>query len=388
MALTRESTTLSTFTPGRGAIPPYLAGRQPEQEQLVRQHDILASGGRVSRDIVLLGPRGNGKTALLRWFENEIVLRGKIDAVWVTPTEVASAEELAAALAPGVGPLKGRVRASMGPLSGEWAFGGERHSSLKSVLLARCRGKPLAVLLDEAHRLDLAMGEALLNLSQEVGNRAPFMLCLAGTPGLEDRLNRMGATFASRAAELRIRLLDRDAAEAALAEPLGANGISIDHDVLQAVIRATQRYPYFIQEWGEALLIAATGAIITPDTFKSASPAFNGVRERFYMGRYRELEDAGLLAAAEAVAKAFARADAPVLGSAAVDRALRRVGAGLAERQALNARGYIWVPLHPDYAKLFGEADVWEPGIPSLMDHVLKKAAIRDATSSAAQDAV
>ena len=80
---------------------------------------------RVSRDIVLLGPRGNGKTALLRWFENEVMRRGKIDSVWLTPTEIATAEELAAALVPGSAPVEARVRASLGILSGEWTFGGE-----------------------------------------------------------------------------------------------------------------------------------------------------------------------------------------------------------------------------------------------------------------------
>ena len=379
MALTGDTRKLPTFTPGRGEIPPYLAGREQEQERLNLQHDILASGGRVPRDIVLLGPRGNGKTALLRWFENEARRRGEIDAVWVTPTEIATAEDMAMALAPGAGSVETSVRANVGLLSGEWTFGGERHRSLKSLLLARCRRKPLVVLLDEAHRLDLAMGEALLNLSQAVGNRAPFLLCLAGTPGLEDRLNRMGATFESRAEELRIRLLDRDAAEAALVEPLSGNGVSIDPDVLKAVIDASQRYPYFIQEWGDALLNAAGGTTITQKTLKSANSAFRGMRERFYMGRYRELEDAGLLAAAEAVAQTFADSGAPVLNGAVMDRTLQRVGAGLTERRALNARGYIWVPLHPDYLELYGEADVWEPGIPSLMDHVLKKAAARDA---------
>ena len=383
MALKGDAMTFPTFTPGRGEIPPYLAGREEEQKFLRLQHDVLASGGRIPRDIVVLGPRGNGKTALLRWFENEIERRGRIDAVWVTPTAIATAEEMAKALVPGVAPAEATVRANLGPLSGEWTFGGERHGNLKSLLLTRCRRKPLAVLLDEAHRLDLAMGEALLNLSQEVGNRAPFLLCLAGTPGLEDRLNLMGATFASRAAELRIRLLDPDAAEAALVEPLRANGISIDPDVLTMVIDASQRYPYFIQEWGEALLNAAAGvtagATIAVDTLESASPVFRGVRERFYMGRYRELEDAGLLAAAEAVANAFEESGAPALNGAVIDRTLQRAGAGLAERKALNARGYIWVPLHPDHEELYGEADVWEPGIPSLMEHVLKKAAARDA---------
>ena len=55
-------------------------------------------------------------------------------------------------------------------------------------------------------------------------------------------------------------------------------------------------------------------------------------------------------------------------------------------KSLLLARGYIWVPLHPDYEELYGEADVWEPGIPSLMDHVVKKAAVRDAVRFAARD--
>ena len=250
MALMENTTIFPTFTPGRGEIPTYFAGREAEQNTLSRQHEILAAGGRVPKDIILLGPRGNGKTALLRWFEDEIERRGEIDAVWVTPTAITTAQELAEALASVVVSVTTRVRANVGLLSGEWTFGGERHRNLKSLLLARCRRRPLVMLLDEAHRLDLAMGEALLNLSQEVGKRAPFLLCLAGTSDLEDRLNRMGATFASRSAEMRIRLLDRDAAEAALVESLCANGISIDQDVLAAVIDASQRYPYFIQEWG------------------------------------------------------------------------------------------------------------------------------------------
>lgn len=131
---------------------------------------------------------------------------------------------------------------------------------------------------------------------------------------------------------------------------------------------------------------AATGATITLDTLKSASPAFGGVRERFYMGRYRELEDASLLAAAEAVAQSFDESGATVLNCATVDRTLQRVGTGLAERAALNARGYIRVPLHPDYEALYGEADAWEPGIPFLMDHVVKKAAVRDAIRVAVRD--
>jgi len=64
-----------------------------------------------------------------------------------------------------------------------------------------------------------------------------------------------------------------------------------------------------------------------------------------------------------------------VLSRSVIDRALQDAGVGLAERQALNDRGYIRVPLHPTCKRQYGEADVWEPGIPSLMADVLDKAA-------------
>ena len=370
----------SEFTPGSGLIPPYLAGRESEQRLLSRQHERVAAGRMVPAEVVLIGPRGNGKTALLRWFESTIRERGDVDVVWITPTEVASVQEMVEAFAPDAAPGQGRVRASLGPLSGEWTFGGKRYRNLRLLLVARCRRKPLIVLLDEAHRLDLAVGEGLLNASQGVRGEAPFLLCLAGTPGLADHLNRMNASFVGRSRELRIRLLDRAPAEAALVEPLRAGGLDIEPEALAAIIEARQHYPYFIQVWGDALFKAAaiTGAAtITPETVEAARPSSEQVRGRFYLDRYDELKQAGLLPAAEAVARAFRRTGASVLREAAVDRALENAGAGLAERQALNARDYIRVPLHPAYRQRYGEADVWEPGIPSLMAHMLDKAAMR-----------
>ena len=43
--------------------------------------------------------------------------------------------------------------------------------------------------------LDVDVGRDLLNLSQEVRSRAPFLLVLAGTPNLPAHLNRMDASF-------------------------------------------------------------------------------------------------------------------------------------------------------------------------------------------------
>jgi len=64
--------TSGRFTPGSGAIPPYLAGRSREQGVLGEQLELVASGASPPADVLLIGPRGNGKTALLGWFRNKI----------------------------------------------------------------------------------------------------------------------------------------------------------------------------------------------------------------------------------------------------------------------------------------------------------------------------
>ena len=58
------------FTPGTGATPPVLAGREREQEVLNGCLARMAGGRSPPQDVVLVGPRGNGKTALLNWFED------------------------------------------------------------------------------------------------------------------------------------------------------------------------------------------------------------------------------------------------------------------------------------------------------------------------------
>ena len=137
----------------------------------------------------------------------------------------------------------------------EWVppSGGVRN--LRAELTARCRRKPLAALLDEAHTLDLEVGRTLLNASQQVRVDAPFLLVLAGTPGLAAHLGAMDVSFWSRLGEgrLGVGLLSDAAARAALVEPLAARGEGIDAAALATVVEYSQRYPYFIQLWGEAL---------------------------------------------------------------------------------------------------------------------------------------
>ena len=63
------------FLPGAGARPPFLAGRAAEQRILAgaaEEIDEKDERGRanVPQDVVLYGPRGNGKTALTLWLQD------------------------------------------------------------------------------------------------------------------------------------------------------------------------------------------------------------------------------------------------------------------------------------------------------------------------------
>ena len=366
------------FTPGDGATPPALAGREQEKAVLTRCLADLLGGASPPHNIALTGPRGNGKTVLLNWFKR--TCRGsepEVDAVVLTPADIPTGEALIDVLAPSSATMKLLPRkvgvAAVGSV--EWAppSGGTRN--LRAELIARCGKKPLAVLLDEAHTLDLEVGRILLNASQRVRDEAPFLLVLAGTPGLLTHLGTMNASFWSRLGEgrLGVGLLSDAAARVALVEPLTAHRVSIDADALDAVVEHSQRYPYFIQLWGEALWKQrlVTGTVrLTVAHADAARPHVAARVTDYYHDRYRELEARGLVPAALATAPLFQAGADATASDQEIDDALASTGADaaarLAAREDLNRLGYFWQPpgqLPPV---------VWVAGIPSLTTHVIE----------------
>ncbi len=363
------------FAPGDGATPPALTGREREEAVLQRCLDDLLRGTSPPHNVVLTGPRGNGKTVLLNWFEQACRDHGRdVDVVNLTPNDIPTRDALIDVLAPrpGLAKLLPRKLGVAAVGSVEWAPPSGGVQNLRAKLIARCRKKPFAVLLDEAHTLDLGVGRVLLNASQQVRANAPFLLVLAGTPGLAAHLGAMSVSFWSRLDEgrLGIGLLSDAAARAALVEPLATHGASLDADALDAVVDDSQRYPYFIQVWGRALWqqrLTAGVARLTAAHVDAARPEVAAKVTDYYQERYRELETRGLLPAAVAVAPLF-QAGATA-SDHAIDAALATTGADaaarLAAREALHRLGYIWSPpgqLPPV---------VWIAGIPSLMTHVL-----------------
>ena len=366
------------FAPGAGAAPPALTGREREQEVLTRCLADLAGGNGPPHDVALMGPRGNGKTVLLNWFMRACHDAGRIDVVRLSPSLTRSREAVADALLPvsAIRKVLPRKLGVAGVGQAEWAAPDASAQELVERLIARCRKKPVVVLVDEAHTLTRDVGQLLLNLSQDVRANAPFLLVLAGTPGLPAHLATMNASFWSRLGNgrLGIGLLSDAAARAALVEPLATHDVSIDADALDAVVEHSQRYPYFIQLWGEALWRRRLADGVTRLTAPHARAARRAVIAQvtdYYQDRYRELEARGLLHAAVAAAALFG-AGAAAATDRDLDAALAASGddtaSRLAAREELNRLGYLWSPpgqLPPV---------VWVAGILSLTTYVVDHA--------------
>ncbi len=365
------------FSPGTGATPPALTGREREQAVLSRCLSALTRGKSPPYDVVLIGPRGNGKTTLLRWFE-EACREAPVNVAKVVPSRVPTEGVLASRLLPPsrlgrLLPKKWGI-ASIG--KAEWEAPSATDDWVDR-LIHRCRRKPTAVLVDEAHTLDFKVGQILLNASQDVRQAAPFVLVLAGTPGLFAHLGKMNASFSDRLGEglLGIGLLSDAAAKEALVKPLAAQSVCIDNDALDSAIKHSQCYAYFVQLWGEALWNQrmATGETqLTAGHVEAAWPTVEKRITEYYQRRYRELEAGGLLPAAEAVAPLFQKGMDATATDRDVDAALAAIGADaatrLAAREELNRLGFIWCPP----GQLPPEA--WRVGIPSLVRYVVDRA--------------
>ena len=176
------------FTPGTGAVPPYLAGRKQEQEYFRDCVEVLKGRNSVSRDLILYGPRGNGKTALLRYLQTKTRQEegDRLDILWVTPNTMSTETEFAHLLS-GPKKLKNRFKKLTGSVGAWVASAGIEMDLSGSLSIAehqireKCKRKPFILIIDEAHTLAPALARTLLNASQSVRNAGnPFLLVLAG----------------------------------------------------------------------------------------------------------------------------------------------------------------------------------------------------------------
>ena len=368
------------FRPGDGQSPPYLAGRENEQNRIREILANMANGESPAANMVMYGPRGMGKTALVSWIGNEAEKTGKnnlsLRAIQTSPTIFPSLQSLWNKLISDDWKKKfWPDQLQLGGLGNKivWNSKAPSEDDLVSVLIEECKERPLVLLMDEAHTMDSRFCQDLLNISQQARMQAPFFLVLAGTPGLMQYLKTVGASFVERSKKMGIARLDAQAAADAIVKPLNEHGIEIDDSSLAQVVEDSQHYPYFIQLWGAALWdIAKENNLqtLTVEEVVKAKAVVEIERVTFYKDRRDTLEKEKLLPACVAMATLFQERETitkdtlldVIIDSFSVDSIARDLAND--HLFTLIRHEFVWAP---------PGTDLYEAAIPSLMTYVLDK---------------
>lgn len=308
------------YAPGAGSEPPELAGR----EEIFSRTEIMLARvklGRPVKSFMLVGLRGVGKTVLLNKIEemankkgfkvtlieahenkslpelmipslrrillsldykqkvDEVVKRGlRVLASFATATKITIS---------GVG-----LGLSIDPELGS-ADSGDIEADLPELFLAvgqaaESRGTAVAVIIDELQYVNSKEFSALIMAMHKISQKnLPLILIGAGLPQLV-ALAGKSKSYAERLFDYpEVGALKPSDAIAALAEPADREGVEYNKNALNEIIKLTQGYPYFLQEWGYRCWNEAAKSPITKTVVKRATAsAIENLDESFFRVRF------------------------------------------------------------------------------------------------------
>lgn len=311
------------FSPGAGSPPPELAGRGPilEQARILLGRVIL---GKPEKSLMLTGLRGVGKTVLL----NEIrrmaqdahyrtvliethedkglgpLLAAPLKAVFFELDRLALAGDRAKrglrVLRSFIGALKVKVGdvevgLDIEPETGA-ADSGDIEIDLPNLFealgdAAKEKHSAVAILIDEIQYLSHKELSAVIMAMHRMQQRQlPVALLGAGLPVLPG-LAGESKSYAERLfAFPDVGALAEADANKAISEPALAEGVVITDEALAETYRATQGYPYFIQEWGYQTWNFAERSPIDAEVVRSAAKAVTTrLDQNFFRVRFDRL---------------------------------------------------------------------------------------------------
>lgn len=313
------------FSPGAGAQPPQLAGRDELLERALIAVDRITAG-RSARSLIFYGLRGVGKTVLLTRLQNEIEARGLIavsieapenrslPAMLVPPLRTSllkldrlkqAGEGLQKALKALAGFAKLKVKYEDLEVGVEFdpepglADSGDLDADLSDLLVtlgaaARERQTAVVIMIDELQYVPEAQLAALITALHRCAQKQLPVTLIGG--GLPQLLGQMGdaKSYAERLFEFApLGPLEPDAARAAIAVPVEDEGEAITQDALNAIITETQGYPYFLQEWGKhAWSVADHSPITANDVMAASAIALAELDASFFRVRFDRLTPA------------------------------------------------------------------------------------------------
>ena len=368
------------FSPGAGAPPPELVGRDP----LLEQARILL--GRVKqkrpeKSLLLTGLRGVGKTVLL----NEIERMAKRDGYQSILIEAHEEKPLAELIFPalrsllydldrvagagdkvkrGLAVLRsfiGSIRLTVSdvalgldiePAKGT-ADSGDLEIDLPNLFVAVAeaaeeRKTAVAILVDEIQYLSQKeLGALIMAMHKMQQKQLPLVLLAAGLPVLPGMAGE-SKSYAERLFNFPdIGALSEADAAKALRDPAQAVGVEFQDDALKEVFRLTHGYPYFLQEWAYQSWNMAAASPITLKIVQDATPeVMRRLDKNFFRVRFDRLtpSEKNLLRA-----MAHLGPDSHRTGDIAMTLGTTAKGLGPV-RSKLIKKGMIYSPAHGDMA--------------------------------------
>lgn len=309
------------FAPGAGNQPPEMAGREQVMADLGVAFQRVKQG-RSDRGRLLLGLRGVGKTVLLNRLDELASRHGYETLIFEAPEERGLPEMLvpklrsllvrlsrveraktlarralgvlrafAAAFRVSVGDVEFGVEAEPGT-----ADSGDLESDLPELFLAvgeaaKEAGVGVALLLDEVQYLSSEDLSALIVAMHRISQKnLPVLLVGAGLPQLAG-LAGEAKSYAERLFRYpEIGPLSPAAAAEAIRVPVEREGASIEDEALERIVRETEGYPYFLQEWGFHAWDEAAGSLISAaDVERASATVLAHLDQDFFKVRFDRL---------------------------------------------------------------------------------------------------
>ena len=311
------------FSPNAGTRPPWLAGRQFILDQcLIARTHLLKRG--FAKSLLFSGLRGVGKTVLLGQIDTLMAREKQCHTIYIEAREKHALATLliphlrhillqADGSHPGVRYALQALKSFINcirlkykdveislevPASPGVADTGDIETDLPMLLLSigqalRDTRTALALVIDEMQLLtQKELGALIMALHRIAQKQLPIVLMGAGLPQLKYLVGESRSYSERLFNFLDVDRLNEKDTILALQEPLKAEGAQFSRPALAEIVKQSQGYPYFVQEWGfHSWNLSSTSRISLKVVQKATAQALQSLDAGFFSVRFDRLTD-------------------------------------------------------------------------------------------------
>ena len=368
------------FAPGAGTPPPELAGRQNIIDDVsVALHRIR--NGLSAKSVLMVGLRGVGKTVLLNRLKNDAELDGLVCVQFesqegqnlpamITPNlrtallkldRISGASDMVARATRALGSFISSAKIKfegmefgldLGKEAGI-AYTGDLDYDLSELmqligLAAKNKNTAVVLFIDELQYVpEKELSSLISALHACAQKQLPIALVGAGLPQLVGNVGK-AKSYAERLFNFPvIGPLNPDDVKDALQQPVAQHGIQFSQEAIAEILKQTQGYPYFVQEWGSnCWAVAEKNPINLSDAQFATTLAITQLDASFFRVRFDRCTPME-----KNYMRAMAEIDSTTPRSGDIATVMHKEVNQLGPlRQSLIKKGMIYSPSHGDTA--------------------------------------